>query len=381
MDEKKEEIKIEDEKKEIIESNSEKKHEDNEKKSDENKKEKEDHKEKSDFDEKKSQLNDKKNELIEKARENPWMVASVVLGVLLLGFFFTGSNVTGSVITGGAIAEGNMISAKIAGEKFEEFASSRGVDVEILDVEISNGLYEVSFSSDDGDSSIYITLDGENLVNGLVPLIMSDSSSSNEPESQNVPKSDNPSAELFVMTHCPFGTQAEKGFIPAIKALEGVADLNIRFVHYYMHTNNQEEVETPRQVCIREEQSEKYLDYLECFLGGTSGSVAEALACEKKVGIDSDLLANCIESERGETYYMEDSVLSEKYGVRGSPTLVINGVQANSGRDAESYLNTICSSFSEVPEECMQELSGAAPSPGFGYGASSAASSSAAQCG
>jgi hypothetical protein len=71
--------------------------------------------------------------------------------------------------------------------------------------------------------------------------------------------------------------------------------------------------------------------------------------------------------------------LSKNYGVQGSPTLVVNGEMTNSGRDSDSYLNTVCSAFNEVPEECMQELSGAAPSPGFGYGESGVSSS--AQCG
>ncbi len=325
-----------------------------------------------------------KNEFVEKARENPWMVSSVVMGILLLGFLFTGSSVTGGVITGGTISD-EIISAEVAGETFESFASSRGVDVKVLNIEEKDGFYEISFSSKDGDSFVLLTMDGKNIAN-LIPLNIEDKS--NIPI---IPKSDKPEAELFIMTHCPFGTQAEKGFIPTIKALEGVADLKIRFVHYFMHTPNKEDVETPRQVCIREEQSEKYLDYLECFLGGTSGSVEEALACEAEIEIDSEALADCIDSGRAEEYYAEDSALSKEYGVKGSPSLVVNGVQIMSqnnfyvfneqkipfGRDSETYSNVICSLFNDVPEECMQELSSASPSSGFGYDASGASATTA----
>jgi len=146
-----------------------------------------------------------------------------------------------------------------------------------------------------------------------------------------------------------------------------------------MHTNNQEEVETPRQVCIREEKSDKFILYLECFLGGESGTVDEALACEEEVGIDSAKLTECISSGRAEEYYAVDSELSEAYGVRGSPTLVVNGQIAQAGRSSQAYLDVACSAFNDVPEECgLIEVESANPTPGFGYGTTSA--STAAQC-
>jgi len=58
---------------------------------------------------------------------------------------------------------------------------------------------------------------------------------------------------------------------------------------------------------------------------------------------------------------------NKKYGVRGSPTLVINGFTVSSGRDSASLLSIVCSAFNEPPEECSTELSNATPSPGFGF--------------
>lgn len=59
---------------------------------------------------------------------------------------------------------------------------------------------------------------------------------------------------------------------------------------------------------------------------------------------------------------------NEKYGVQGSPTLIINGQQIQTGRDSASLLSIICSAFNNQPAECQQQLSSAAPSPGFGSG-------------
>jgi hypothetical protein len=127
-----------------------------------------------------------------------------------------------------------------------------------------------------------------------------------------------------------------------------------------------EEDETPIQVCLREEQGDKYNAYLKEFLvDGDSERARQA------VGINEAELSDCI-ANNADDYYATDSELSEGYGVRGSPTLVVNGVIADSGRSADAYLNTICGAFNDAPDECADlDLDDASPSPGFGYGTTS----------
>jgi len=36
------------------------------------------------------------------------------------------------------------------------------------------------------------------------------------PAAQELPKTAKPKVELFVMSHCPYGTQAEKAMIPVV---------------------------------------------------------------------------------------------------------------------------------------------------------------------
>jgi len=70
-----------------------------------------------------------------------------------------------------------------------------------------------------------------------------------------------------------------------------------------------------------------------------------------------------------------------KYGVQGSPTLVINDtVDQTAGRDSASLLKTICSAFNTAPDACNQSLSATVPSPGFGDSASNGSGSNA-SCG
>ncbi len=315
----------------------------------------------------------KKNNVTEKIRQNPWILSTVVLGIVTL-IFLTGT------FSGGMT--GNVVSEGEAGDLLIDYLN--GVadgEVSLVGVEDQDSFYMVTVGYRGQDVPLYVTKNGAYYTSSLVPLKIDANPSIQTQQPTETLKSDKPEVELFIMTHCPYGTQAEKGFIPMMKALGDSVDAKIRFVHYFMHTNQQEEVETPKQLCIREEQPDKYLDYLECFLSSENqGSVADSEKCLSQVGIDKAKLNSCVSSGKADEYYETDSELSNSYGVRGSPSLVINGVIVNSGRDSNSYLNAVCGAFNTAPDKCSTELSTASPSPGFGYNAGAAAASTA-QCG
>ncbi|HIH31606.1 TPA: hypothetical protein HA235_02765 [Candidatus Woesearchaeota archaeon] len=215
---------------------------------------------------------------------------------------------------------------------------------------------------------------------------------------ENIPKTDKPVVELFVMSHCPYGTQSEKGILPAAKTLGDKVDFKIRFVYYAMH-GEKEIKEQLTQYCIQKEQNTKYLPYLACFLNDTAGqgSATASDACIASLNIDKTALESCKTASDEEFSIMKsfndqaswlsgrfplfntDKALNEKYAVQGSPTLVINGVQSNAGRDSASYLAAICNAMNTPSAECQTQLSAVSPGPGFGYDSTAAAT--AAGCG
>jgi len=303
---------------------------------------------------------------------NPWAIATVILAIVLIVVIVV--NYTG----GSNSTEVPTITAEEAGQIVVDFAEAQGLTATVLSTEMESGLYMVNIEVQGQEVPVYLTPDGKNLVPTVLPLaeLMNQASqtpTTQEPAPTNVPKTDRPKVELFVMTHCPYGTQAEKGFVPVMKILEkqDVADVEIRFVHYFLH--DPEEDETPIQVCIREEQSEKFIPYLEAFLAD-----GDSKAAMKTAGVDADAVQDCIDNGNAEKYYAEDSALSEGYGVRGSPSLVINGAQSSAGRSESAYLSGICAAFTDAPSAlCDLELDSTNPAPGFGYGGSSAAATAA----
>jgi len=296
-----------------------------------------------------------KESAVSKMKRNPWIISTIILAIIAIVFviFFLRGEITGN-----AVATQESISAN-----FLNFAKSQGVNAEVVNVTDTGSFYELIYSIDGKEGPFYITKDGKYFTQGFIPLTgnaVNNQANQQAEKPAEVTKSDKPKVELFVMTHCPYGTQAEKGFIPVIKALGSKVDANIRFVHYFMH-GDKEEKETYNQVCIREEQSAKYLDYLSCFL--EDGNSAR---CLTKAGVDQTKLNVCLSTNKSKEYYAQDSALSQEYGVQGSPTLIINSADVSSGRSPSAMLSSVCSAFNTAPSDCSQSLSTANPSAGFG---------------
>lgn len=202
-------------------------------------------------------------------------------------------------------------------------------------------------------------------------------------------KTDKPVVEAFVMSHCPYGTQIEKGLIPVANLLKNKIDFSIKFCDYAMH-GEKEIKEELLQYCIQKDDNANYLSYLSCFL-----NASDSTGCLKSANVNTDKVNACVKESDAKykvTELFNDKTqwisgnyppfnvqkdLNDKYGVQGSPTLVINGIVIDGvSRDSASMLKAICGTFKTAPAECSQTLSSAAPSAGFGYSTTDSASTS-----
>jgi FKBP-type peptidyl-prolyl cis-trans isomerase 2 len=196
-------------------------------------------------------------------------------------------------------------------------------------------------------------------------------------------KRDVPVVELFVMSHCPYGTQMEKGIIPVVTALNNTMNFSVKFCDYAMH--GQKEIdEQMTQYCMQKNDKAQYMKYLTCFLNTTSGDSASCIA---SVGINKTKLDACVKTTDAQFNITKDfndkttwisgsyppfkifQAENDKYEVQGSPTLVVNGVVVeNAGRAPKGILSAICNSYTKRPDACNLNLSTATPSAGFGGG-------------
>lgn len=340
----------------------------------------------------KDSSNRKSNNFSNSVKRNPWMPATIVLAIVVIVLII--------LVTKGGSSGG--VSESTAANNLLTFVKAQTGQTAVLENTSKQGsLYLINVQFQGQSIPVYVTLDGKYMVSQPLSLTATgnssaSSSSSQATQPQNVSKSAKPSVQVFVMSWCPYGTQIEKGLLPVLSVLKDKIDFQIRWVDYTLHGPGESDENTV-QYCIQKDQNAKYLPYLQCFLNNSgvySGTpnTGSSLACQKQVGIDTNVVQTCVNQtnaafqittanyQAGQSYAI-DAADNQKYGVQGSPTVVINGVQVNTDRSPAGLLSTICSAFTTAPAECSTNLSTAEPTPGFSFSASSAADTAAAQCG
>jgi hypothetical protein len=273
---------------------------------------------------------------------------------------------------------------KKAMEYINEMIKGQGQSASLISWAEEGGLYKIDFKIGDNQYQSFVTKDGKYLFPYALDLTKKAGQKTEEKETQTtqVEKRERPDVKLFVMSYCPFGLQMEKALLPVWQLLKEKADIGIYFVDYIMH-GKKEMDENLRQYCIQKEDKEKYLAYLGCFVkDGNSEN------CLKEAGVDQDKLNSC-QSATDKEFKISESFkeegyppfnihkdLNEKYGVRGSPTLVINDTVINVERSPEKVKEVICNAFLNPPDECNQKLPEETTSPGFGMATGSSSSGS-----
>lgn len=326
----------------------------------------------------------------------PKIIAVVLLVIALGGFAYYKL----------AWSKHNLTKAQ-AKTKVEDFINNNlmqgGTKANITSVTKENGMFKVMVEIGEGaqkqEITSYLSTDGSKFFPSVMDIVETEKQITGQKEAQakptvEIPKTDKPTVELFVMSYCPYGTQIEKGILPVLSTLGAKINYTLKFVSYAMH-DKKELDENLRQYCVQKNQPAKLSAYLTCFLKKGQGTEND---CMKSAGVTATTVASCMtqaDAQFNVTKNFEDKSTyqgsyppfevnkadNDKYGVKGSPTLVINGVESSvAGRDSASLLKTICSGFKTEPKECATKLSAIAPASGFGEGVAPAGTGDAA-CG
>lgn len=293
----------------------------------------------------------------------------------------------------------SVIGTDAAKTKVEAFVRdglgvSPEIEVVVSAVTEEAGVYRADVTIQGKAYPMYLSVDGKKFFPNGMDTEPKPAEETAQAPAQDIPTSDRPEVKLFVMSYCPYGTQIEKGILPALDVLGDKIDFTLEFVSYAMH-GKKELDENLRQYCIRTEEPTKLPDYLECFLKAGEGTESACLrtarvdaskntACMKEADARFSVTKNTGDKSTYQGSYPSfdvDKADNESYGVQGSPALVINGVTADSQRDPASLLKTICSGFVSSPEACSASLSTDVPAAGFGEGSASSAAASDAACG
>lgn len=143
-----------------------------------------------------------------------------------------------------------------------------------------------------------------------------------------------PQVELFVMSFCHFGVQAEEELLPFIEKYGDAVDFNLRFIANLVEEADAEEskftslhgevevIENLRQIAVSQLYPDQLFDYLLCRAKHLESAWTQ---CAEKVGLDIDRVNLEMESERTKQLFKADIQRSAALGIRSSPTLVVDG--------------------------------------------------------
>lgn len=280
--------------------------------------------------------------------------------------------------------------AELAIEYINKNFLPEGITASLLSVSDQGSVYKIKLKIRQDEPEVYVSKDGKFLFTQAFEIKPQASpSSSPQPSGEEPPKAEKPDVKVFVMSYCPFGLQMEKAYLPVYNLLKNKADFGVYFVDYIMHEKTELD-ENLRQYCIEKEENGKYPAYLDCFV---KKGVFET--CLAETEIDKNKLASCTSQTDQEfkitalyndkdtwlnSLYPQFNVhkdLNEKYGVGGSPTVIINDKEVSvNPRSPEAFKNLVCQAFANPPAECSQTLSNEVPSAGIGEGTGSSSGGS-----
>ena len=146
-----------------------------------------------------------------------------------------------------------------------------------------------------------------------------------------------PMLELFVMSYCAFGVQAEESIIPIVKKIGDKIDFKLRFIAKEKDTVSHQDItpftslhgypevaENIRQLLIAQEYPEQYLDYILC-RGKKLNKSWEI--CAQKLGINVEKIQHLFDTPEAEQLFRENIKRAAELGIKASPTILVDNHQ------------------------------------------------------
>jgi hypothetical protein len=270
-------------------------------------------------------------------------------------------------------ADINQLKNKVLPDLVKKLVSDPNIKVEVNSIKDQSGVYEFEMSlSMEGQEArkytSYITKDGKILFQAGIKtevLAQAPNQSQATTKCEDLTKTEKPKLTAFVVSECPYGLQMQRVFRKAVDELKDLSSyLHIAYLGNVdngkitsMH-GEKEAQENLRQICIREEQADKYWSYVSCFM--KEGKTDECLSTTQ---INTFQLNSCMtDSNKGLKYAQADFDLANKLNISGSPTLVLGDDQKISesgfgGRIPNAVKDIICCAAKDKPGFCSQELS------------------------
>ncbi|MFO0761053.1 MAG: hypothetical protein U0359_31535 [Byssovorax sp.] len=156
-------------------------------------------------------------------------------------------------------------------------------------------------------------------------------------------------ADLYVMSQCPFGVQAENAFKDVVAKFGGDLDLHIEFIGNASPSGELSSLHGPPevkgdlvQVCAQKYAPGKSFDFILCQNENPKEVSTNGEACAKKLGMPADKIMACADGQEGKDLLSASFKRSQQAGAQGSPTMVFGGSKYEGGRRPTDLMKGIC---------------------------------------
>lgn len=270
-------------------------------------------------------------------RDNPWIVSTIVLGVILVGFVIF--SLSGKGITGDVISEESAANNLISFIK----SRSQGVppEVNIVSVERDGQLYKITIDYQGQNIPVYVSVDGKYLIADPIPLNQQmPLGANNQQESGgivNVQIGDSPvkgdaNAPVTIVEfsdfECPFCARFFEETLPLIRE-NYINTGKVKFVYkdfpLNIHENAQKAAEAAR--CVREQRGDDgfWLMHDKLYKNQDKLSLENFKKWAREIGVSGAKFDKCLEDGTYADEVKEDFEYGQELGVRGTPAFFING--------------------------------------------------------
>ncbi|MCF7798617.1 GILT family protein [Candidatus Woesearchaeota archaeon] len=173
--------------------------------------------------------------------------------------------------------------------------------------------------------------------------------------------SDKLAVELYVMSQCPYGVQAEDTLFPAVQELgEENFDLQVDYISTdlgngaFQSLHGQPETDgNIVQLCARDVDASKYLDFVLCMNKDASAIPNNWEACAQSLDYDVEAVRTCYQGDKGKELLSESAANSVNAGASGSPTIIVNNQPYTGGREINDFKRAFCAAFgNDKPTAC-----------------------------
>ncbi len=293
----------------------------------------------------KVQDNQSKN-LLSKTRENPWIIATLVLGVAVITLVaFYGSN-----------SSSDIVSEDVAVDKLVSFIKNQNQDageIKINSVEQEGQLYKIILDYQGQDVPVYVSLDGKYLFSDIIPLNeginLNPTTSNVEVEIGNSPLKGDIEAPVTIIEfsdyQCPFCAKFFQQTLPLIEE-EYIKNGKVKLVYkdfplISIHPEAKKSAEAAR--CVREQKGDEgyFKMHDKLFENSQDLSIENYKNWARTIGVNTEKFDKCLDEGKYGDAVEEELAYGESLGVTGTPAFFVNGKMISGAQPFEVFKQII----------------------------------------